>query len=67
MDFLDASERPNPSFISMSILQTMDILKLGISWRIRNVDIIRVWGDPWINRDYNFFIETPCVDGLEYM
>uniref|UniRef100_A0A2C9U3R1 Uncharacterized protein n=1 Tax=Manihot esculenta TaxID=3983 RepID=A0A2C9U3R1_MANES len=51
----------------MSILQTMDILKLGISWRIRNVDIIRVWGDPWINRDYNFFIETPCVDGLEYM
>lgn len=45
--------------------EAKDLLNLGTRWRVGIGDLIRVWGDFWLNRDDNFFIGTPCVDGLE--
>lgn len=65
MDFLDATEGSNPNFVLKSILQGKDLLNFGNRWRVGNGQMIKVWGDPRLNKDNGFFVDSPCLEGLE--
>lgn len=47
-DFLEASKGSHSSRLWNSILEGMEILKLGSVWQIGDGGRVRVWGDPWV-------------------
>ncbi|KAL8456615.1 hypothetical protein ACS0TY_034735 [Phlomoides rotata] len=65
--FLDSILGVNPSFTWRSIHEANNLICQGTRWKIRDGEQVRIWGDPWINRDNNFFIDIPCVNSFEDM
>jgi hypothetical protein len=47
-DVLSAGPMPGMSYVWRSILKGIQVLKLGIIWRVGDRNNIRIWEDPWI-------------------
>ncbi|KAM0844529.1 hypothetical protein ACQ4PT_056984 [Festuca glaucescens] len=47
-DVLSAGPVPRMSYVWRSILKGIQVLKLGIIWRVGDGNNIRIWEDPWI-------------------
>ena len=48
---LEATVSPGISYSWRSILRGLELLKDGIIWRIGDGENIRIWDDPWLNRE----------------
>ena len=46
--FLDATVPDTASYIWSSICKSIEVLNLGLRWRVGTGELIRIWKDPWI-------------------
>ncbi|KAL8494574.1 hypothetical protein ACS0TY_025410 [Phlomoides rotata] len=58
-DFLNDDLGLSPSFAWRSVWSSQDIVRRGIWWGIGEGNNIRIWDDPWLNDDHNFYLTTP--------
>jgi hypothetical protein len=47
-DLLTAKPIPGMSYVWRSILKGVEVLKMGVIWRVGDGTRIRLWSDPWI-------------------
>lgn len=64
-NFLEANLGRNPSYVWSSIVAAQDLIKCGQRWKIGRGEDVRIWGQPWIADDNNFFVRSPALEGLE--
>jgi hypothetical protein len=48
-DLLRAKPVPGMNYVWRSILKGLEVLKLGVIWRVGDGDNIKIWSDPWIS------------------
>uniref|UniRef100_A0A2C9VWC6 Reverse transcriptase zinc-binding domain-containing protein n=1 Tax=Manihot esculenta TaxID=3983 RepID=A0A2C9VWC6_MANES len=45
--------------------EAQELLQLGVRWQVGDGVDIKVWGDSWLGRNDNFFVQTSNIDGLK--
>ena len=58
-DVLNASLGINPSYTWRSIYNSLEVLKRGTRWRVRNGRRIHIWDDKWLPTPSTFKVITP--------
>ena len=58
-DVLAAGPCRNMSYTWRSILKGVEVLKIGVIWRVGDGRRIRIWDDPWIPREWTRRPITP--------
>lgn len=43
-----------PNYARRSILSAMELVSIGVRWRIGNGDKVRIWGDSWLLENVGF-------------
>ncbi|KAL8548930.1 hypothetical protein ACS0TY_007984 [Phlomoides rotata] len=62
---LDTVVGNNPSMVWRGIHPTISLVRRSCRWKIGDGTSIRVWGIPWLNREADFYVRTPIIEGLE--
>jgi hypothetical protein len=57
-----AGVRCHPSYAWRSICQARKMLKLGVGWRVRNGESIKIWSDAWLPSPYPRLLLPPHPD-----
>ena len=67
LNFLDASDVPNSSYVWKSLMAAQTILKKGSCWRVGDGSTIRVTSDKWIlNQVTNRVLYPPVEEEWEW-
>ncbi|KAL6575261.1 hypothetical protein OROMI_012546 [Orobanche minor] len=61
-DLLNAGRGRSPSYIWTSIYSAKHVVGRGLRWRLCKGDNIRIWDQPWLDCNDNFYIQTPKAD-----
>jgi hypothetical protein len=48
---MEATRVRNMSYTWRSILKGVEVIKKGLVWRVGNGEEIKIWDDPWLNRE----------------
>lgn len=56
---LDAAPHPGISYTWRSILKGVSLLKEGLIFRVGDGTSVRIWDDPWLNREHVRTVLTP--------
>jgi hypothetical protein len=59
--FLEASQRPQISFVWRSLLNARNLLKQGLLWRVGDGLFIKVWKDHWLPTPTTHSVQSPQV------
>lgn len=46
-------------------MESQGLVRRGVRWKIGSGNNVAIWSSPWIRDDQDFFIRTPCPEGLE--
>ena len=61
-DVLSATLGSSPSFAWRSIHQSLEVLKQGTRWRVRNGKTIHIWDDKWLPTPSTYKVISPQID-----
>lgn len=56
---LEAKPKQGMSYTWKSILRGLDVIKMGMKWRVGDGRNLKIWSDPWILRDLSRHHITP--------
>ena len=58
-DVLNASLRSRPSYAWKSIHKSLEVIKQGTRWRLRNGKMIHIWDDKWLLTPTTYKVISP--------
>jgi hypothetical protein len=64
MSVLEARNTRNMSYTWRSLLKGVEVIKMGMIWRVGNGEEINIWSDPWLDREGSKRPVTPCSQNL---
>uniref|UniRef100_A0A2N9FNB8 Reverse transcriptase domain-containing protein n=1 Tax=Fagus sylvatica TaxID=28930 RepID=A0A2N9FNB8_FAGSY len=64
--FLDATVPDTASYIWCSICKSIEVLNLGLRWRVGTGEHIRIWKDPWVPSSCSYRVISPVSVLDEY-
>lgn len=63
--FLEATKGGNPSYISSSLLESQDVIRRSVRWRVGDGSSIRIRNDKWLSNHNNARVESIPFPYLE--
>lgn len=64
-DILEATPKTNSYFTWKSMCSALELVKIGVRWRIGDGTTVDIWKDNWIPRTMSLKPFTPNLLGLE--
>lgn len=65
-ELLGANLGSRPSFLWMSLVAGLGLLKEGLLWRIGNGQQVRIWDDRWLSNPHSYMINSPRPANVDY-